>query len=210
MKKVFIASFLIIGVFFIFRAYSLADKSSNEIGTIKQDITILKSDVNALKNFNNKLTIYIGIIIALAVFLGFAGFKSLIKGVSSKMRKEINKAIYRVDPTYMEIKVPNSDFDEEFNRLKRLGFGNIKKYNFLDNSCLTGCVIYKIKDDSELDVLKKFFEDKKPDAYKSGFIVYTHKMTRDEFVTRQPNIVCANHVSTLSNAIYTVARNLII
>lgn len=143
--------------------------------------------------------------------LGFFGitYWGIIRWVKKRFEKEIDKAIYKVDPTYMLIKIPSSSFDHESERLKALGFKNIKTYSYLDDSCLSGCVIYNAGNTSEAEVLKKFIEDKKPDQYKVGYVLYTRGRIDHDLFKNFNNITFANSPLTLINAVYAVARGTI-
>lgn len=129
--------------------------------------------------------------------------------VKKRFEKEIDKAIYKVDPTYLTIKMPSSDFDHESERLKRLGFKNIRTYSCLDDSCLSGCVIYNAHNVSEAEVLKNFIVDKNPDQYKVGYVLYTRDRIDPGLFKDFNNITYANSPLTLINAIYAVARGTI-
>lgn len=188
---------------------SVTYASADSIAQLRMDLTSVEGKITGFykyidfvkKNF--------------AGILGFFGLsiwgsiKLIGLYVKKRFEKEIDKAIYKVDPTYLSIKIPSSDFDHESKRLKKLGFRNITTYTSLDDSCLLGCVIYKADNTSEAEVLKNFIVDKTPDQYKVGYVLYTRDRIDHGLFKDFNNITFANSPITLINAVYAVARGTI-
>ena len=182
---------------------------NDSITKLRTDLTSVESKVTeiykCLNFFKKHLT-------GILVFFGLSiwgTIKLIGLYVKKRLEREIDKAIYKVDPTYLSIKIPSSDFEHESERLKRLGFRNITTYSSLDDSCLSGCVIYKADSSSEAEVLKTFILDKKVDQYKVGYVLYTRSRIDHELFKEFNNITFANSPLTLVNAVYSVARGTI-
>jgi len=211
MKKCSICCVFLIGYLFAFCFIEIciADNIKGDIAQLKTDITKIKEEINDnTRDIHNFKQIYKWVKIGLGI-LGISSIiyiVSILSYINKKVKKTIDKAIYKVDPTYLEVKIPNKNFTDEKNRLKQLGFKNLKEYSYLDSSCVSGCVIYMIDKEEQIDALKKFLEDKKPDKYNVGYVIYTKKQITHELIEEYNNITFANTLLTLVNAVYTVAR----
>ncbi len=210
MKKKYVVSLVIIAAgFFMMSNLSETYANADSIAKLRTDLTSVEGKVTELYkyiDFTKRNIIWILGFFSLSIW-GAIKFIGLY--VKKRFEKEIDKAIYKVDPTYLPIKMPSSDFDHESERLKKLGFKNIKTYSCLDDSCLSGCVIYNANNISEAEVLKNFIVDKKPDQYKAGYVLYTRDRIDPSLFKDFNNITYANSPLTLINAVYAVARGTI-
>ena len=209
MGKKCAVALVIIAIGFFISYFFVAYANADSVAQLRTDLKSVEGKVTEIYRYVDFVRKNIAWILG-ALGLSIWGTIKLI-GVYVKKRfeKEIDKAIYKVDPTYMSIKVPSSDFDHEAERLKRLGFKNVTTYSFLDNSCLSGCVIYNVNSTSEAEVLKNFIVDKKPDQYKVGYVLYTRDRIDHSLFKDFNNITYANSPLTLINAVYAVARGTI-
>jgi hypothetical protein len=196
-----------VGVFMLYFFVTYAN--ANSVAQLRTDLKAIEGKVTEIYKYVDFVRKNIAWILG-ALGISIWGVIKLI-GLYVKKRfgKEIDKAIYKVDPTYMSIKAPASDFDHESERLKKLGFKNVTTYSFLDNSCLSGCVIYSAHNVSEAEVLKNFIVDKNPDQYKVGYVLYTRDRIDPSLFKDFNNITYANSPLTLINAVYAVARGTI-
>lgn len=210
MKKKYVVSLVIIAAgFFMISNFSETYANADSIAKLRTDLTSVEGKVTELYkyiDFVKRNIIWILGFFSLSIW-GTIKFIGLY--VKKRFEKEIDKAIYKVDPTYLQIKMPSSDFDHESERLKKLGFKNIKTYSCLDDSCLSGCVVYNAHNTSEAEVLKNFIVDKKPDQYKVGYVLYTRDRIDPGLFKDFNNITYANSPLTLINAVYAVARGTI-
>lgn len=208
-KKYVIMLIAIVIGFFIISNFPVTCANADSVAQLRTDLRSIENkvtEIHAYIDFVKKHILWILGVFGLSVW---GAIKLIGLNVKKRFEKEIDKAIYKVDPTYLSIKVPSSDFDHESERLKRLGFRNITTYPSLDDSCLSGCVIYKADNTSKAEVLKTFIQDKKVDQYKVGYVLYTRSRIDHELFKEFNNITFANSPLTLINAVYAVARGTI-
>ncbi len=209
MKKRCAIILIVMAGFFVLSNLPVTYADNDSITKLRTDLTSVESKVREIYkclNFFKKHFTEILVFFGLSIW----GMIKLIGlYVKKRLKREIDKAIYKVDPTYLSIKIPSSDFDHESERLKKLGFRNITTYSSLDDSCLSDCVIYKADSSSDAVVLKTFILDKKVDQYKVGYVLYTRSRIDHELFKEFNNITFANSPLTLVNAVYSVARGTI-
>jgi len=188
---------------------SLANAAKDTIPSLATKLESVETEVHLnskeIRNFKKIYKIVIGTI----GFVGFATLWGFSAYVRRKVKKIVDKAIYKVDPTYLEVKVPRDNFTYEARKLTWLGFKNFKTYPWLDNSCLAGCVIYKADNDHDAITLQKFIKDKKPDEHKVGYVLYTRARIDHSLFEEFNNVTFANSPLTLINAVYAVARGIV-
>lgn len=148
--------------------------------------------------------------------------------VKSETKKQLNKAMYKVDPTRFPIHVPQNGFESEKLRLKRLGFKNLRPYMGLGSSQLDGIVIFvarldsveetdseKLKDikrtSADIVNLGGFIRDNNADPSKLAFVIYTKEQIplyvfQSEIPASFDTIVYANSSVTIAMHIYSLAR----
>ena len=208
-KKYAVVLVIIAAGFFIISNFPVTYANADSIVQLRTDLTFVEGKVAEISKCINLVKKYLaGILVFFGVSI-WGAIKLIGLYVKKRFEKEIDKAIYRVDPTYLSIKIPSSDFDQESERLKKLGFRNITTYTCLDDSCLSGCVIYKVGNTSEAEVLKDFIVYKTPDQYKVGYVLYTRDRIDHGLFRDFNNITFANSPLTLINAVYAVARGTI-
>lgn len=183
--------------------------SADSIAQLRTDLTSVEGKITEFYNYIDFVKRNFAWILGFFGLSIWSSIKLIGLYVKKRFEKEIDKAIYKVDPTYLSIKIPSSDFDHESERLKKLGFRNITTYTCLDDSCLSGCVIYKVDNTSGAEVLKNFIVDKTPDQYKVGYVLYTRDRIDHGLFKDFNNITFANSPLTLINAVYAVARGTI-
>lgn len=208
-KKYAVVFVIIVAGFFIISNFPETYASADSIAKLRTDLTSVEGKVVEFYKYIDFVKKYFG---GLLGFLGltiFGVIKFIGFYVKKRFEKEIDKAIYKVDPTYLPIKIPASDFDHESERLNKLGFKNIKTYSCLDDSCLSGCIIYSAHDTSDAELLKNFLADKNPDQCKVGYVLYTRSRIDHDLFKAFNNITFANSPLTLVNAVYAVARGTI-
>lgn len=200
---------IIVASFFIISNFPVTYASDDNIAQLRTDLTSVEGKVSELSKYINFVKKYFA---GILVFFGLSiwgTIKLIGLYVKKRFEKEIDKAIYKVDPTYLPIKIPSSDFDHESERLNKLGFKDIKTYSYLDDSCLSGCIIYSANSTSDAELLKNFLADKNPDQYKVGYVLYTRSRIDHDLFKAFNNITFANSPLTLVNAVYAVARGTI-
>lgn len=208
-KKYVIVLVIIAAGFFITSNFPVTYANADNITQLRTDLTSVEGKVTELYKYIDFVKEYFAWILGFFGLSIWGAIKLIGMYVKKRFEKEIDKAIYKVDPTYLPIKIPSSDFDHESERLKKLGFKNIKTYSCLDDSCLSGCVIYNVNNTSEADILKNFIVDKNPDQYKVGYVLYTRDRVDHGLFKDFNNITYANSPLTLINAVYAVARGTI-
>jgi len=209
MKKSFVSIVFLSIFILIFFLTSFSSNAKEEYTQLKTKIDSLQTQVNDnTKDINNfKSKIHNIIFYAILANLSFWGI--IIWTAGKTIKKITEKAIYKVDPTYLEVKIPSENFDNEAKRLKVLGFKNLKEYSILDDSCLSGCIICSVNNENQAATLKNFLEDKKPNEFKVGYVIYTRLRIEPIIFEKFDNITFANSPLTLVNAVYAVARGTI-
>lgn len=76
--------------------------------------------------------------------------------IRERIEREVDFAVYKLDPRRWPINIPRNGFDTEHERLLKLKYGNLRSINGLDASCKEGITVYKANSDEDLDKLKKF------------------------------------------------------
>lgn len=163
---------------------------------------------NILEQQNMLYRDRIFMVLGLISLIGIGAFVSLYKHTKQKMQKELDKAIYAVDPAYIPLRVPRVNFDVELRRLKWFGFQNISPYAFLDKTCTSGCIVVRIGNDEEAKKLVEFIEREKPDEKNVVYVVYTSHRLDLALFDGHPNITMANMPLTIGQSILVAARGL--
>ena len=175
------------------------ESSSNKFN---KDINELRDDIKSVKLFNEAALVFLLLIVG-------GSFWSIWKKSKNQMDKIIEKRIYAVDPLHVLLRIPESDFEVEHERLKWLGFHNIKTYVGLDRSCLTGCVVVKVTNKEKLKQLHNFLKDYKDKTQNTAFVIYTpgFRIPNESTIIEEfPNTILANMPMTIGQAVFTVAR----
>jgi len=149
-----------------------------------------------------------------AAVLAILGVPATVWGVSKyareKIKKQIDQAIYGVDPVNVTIRVPQSDFDHEKQHLERLGFYKIHPYQVLDNTCLEGCVVVVVRSEQDITDFRAFVREYSPNPKKVAYLLYTTKLrVPEDIVDDFSNITFSNTILTLGTNLFTIARSLI-
>ncbi len=208
-KKCAIVLVIIAAGFFVISNFSVTYANADSVVQLRADLTSVDGKIIEIYKYIDFVKKYFTWILGIFGISIWGVIKLIGLYVKKRFEKEIDKAIYKVDPTYLSIKIPAADFNHESERLKKLGFRNIATYSSLDDSCVSGCVIYKADNTSEAEVLKKFIVDKSPDQYKVGYVLYTRGRIDQDLFKEFNNITFANSPLTLVNAVYAVARGTI-
>jgi len=208
-KKYNIVLVIILASFFTISNFTETYAYADSVAKLRTDLTSVENKVADFYKYIDFVKKYYVLIFGFFGLTIFSVIKYIGYHVKKRFKKEIDKAIYKVDPTYLPIKIPASDFDHESERLNKLGFKDIKTYSCLDDSCLSGCIIYSANSTSDAELLKNFLADKNPDQYKVGYVLYTRSRIDHDLFKAFNNITFANSPLTLVNAVYAVARGTI-
>jgi len=119
----------------------------------------------------------------------------------------IDEAIYKVNPLYTIVHVPQSDFDREKQYLEQLGFRKLRPYQAVDKR-LDGCVVVILKDDHDIDEFRRFLREDSPDPKGVAYLLYTKQRVPEDIVDDFPNITFSNTILTLGTNLFTMARGL--
>jgi len=134
---------------------------------------------------------------------------STVRWAKGRMRQELDKAIYGVDPTHRAVHVPAEGFGSETGRLEWLGFRRILTYDELDSRCLSGLVVVRITEEGDVDRFREFLRTSSPERDKVGFVLYARTfMVPPEIIDDFENLTFANSAATLGNALFVLARGL--
>lgn len=132
----------------------------------------------------------------------------VLKHSRKTIKKRIDQAIYRLDPTNATLRVPDRDFDLEENHLRGLGFYDIRPYWTLGSSCVEDCVIVPIEDEEDIVGFRAFLKHHSPDPAMVGYVLYTKQRIPPDIVDDFPNITFSNSIVTLGTNVFTIARSL--
>ena len=137
--------------------------------------------------------------------------------VDTTIRKQLNTAIYRVDPLYFPVHIPGERFETERKRLEYLGFAALRPYTSLSDRLRQGIVVYQPDAENpvpDLETLIAFMQDERQpaDPEKVGFVIYHTRIPPDTvkklFDAFPGSVTIANNAVTVASAIYAVARGL--
>ncbi|HUT61312.1 MAG TPA: hypothetical protein VNA25_25975 [Phycisphaerae bacterium] len=187
------------------RSSLAAAKQQHEFDT---DFSIreLKLEVSDLKRRIELIYFVMG-------FVGLAGVIAawrIVQWAKARTRQAIEKAIYAVDPTCRAVLIPGEGFEDERQRLSALGFDDLKPYDSIEATSLTGLLVCPVENDSQVEGLARILEKRKPDPKRLGCVLYTTRHIQQEAVERLqeicPNVTFANSAATLANALLVVGR----
>jgi hypothetical protein len=170
----------------------------------EKEMELAKSE---LRLKSKEFSIYITIANLLIFVVGISIILAVRRSTINKMTKMMYEKLYSVDPLYMPIKIPESVMDLEYKRLKDLRFRNIKKYNYLDNSCVKDVVIFYCENDENARIAQQFMMDKNlKNKLDVIFIIYKKgKRVEPSIFEEFSNVTYANTPLTLVQALI-VAR----
>jgi hypothetical protein len=125
--------------------------------------------------------------------------------------------IEKSNPRYMRVFVPATDFDNEANHLRTLGFSDLKAYETLSEireKELSGIVIVKSTDIERILSLKQFIAERKADLNRVAFIVYLPSFVKEANETINAisqeftSISMANTIVRVASDIHTLATGI--
>ncbi len=162
------------------------------------------------KSVNSYLQIG-AVVVVILTFLGYGVIRGFINRSIAKFDKEIEDAIYRIDPRDMPIKLPATGMDKQFERLQRLEFRNLSKYKWLDESCTRNAIVYLATGDKQAEELKKFIVNKNlTESEDLVFVVYTKGARITSSILGEiDNVTFANSHLTLVQALFVAARGMV-
>lgn len=143
--------------------------------------------------------------------LGIGGFVYVRRELNTMIRRRLENEIYRLDPTFLPIWIPDQNFDQEYKRLHLSGFRNITKYSVLGKQLLNGVVILPVHKTEDETLFMDFVETYQPNPLRTAFVLYSRaKVHRIEETTllRYNNTTVATNPTALSRAILDVGRGL--
>lgn len=223
---------LILSFLICYSTLQASEADSLKLKLLKHEITAeikqeLDTEINELKA-NVKETVELakenmgveakkyGVSLILVNFIIFGAGISLIlvvrKNAQKKLTKLIDNALYKVDPTYLPIKIPSVKMKFEYDRLKALKFRNIKTYQTFDDNCLTGAVVVFCENDDDARIAQKFILDKNlKDTIEVVFIIYKKGPRVEPAIFSDfANVTYANTPLTLIQALFVAGRGMII
>lgn len=149
------------------------------------------------------------IIAILATVFGISSPFVVYRYLSQKFQKQLDRAVYKSDPTYYPIFIPGNNFSREEKRLRQLGFRNLRPYVSLTSAQLQGIVIYSAKDLHDVEVLSAFVKDNSADAKKVAFVIYAQYIPGGvEAMGEFDGFSFANHPVTIASQVYALVRGM--
>jgi len=150
--------------------------------------------------------------------------KSTKKQVEDETRKKLDQAFYNADPLYFPLYVPDQDFAIETERLKKLGFKDVRGYKGLREGILDGVIVVRIpgenfKDNKEdvahadaaIGSLEDFIKSYKADKKSTAFVLYITGgllQSASKLAALYGNVVIANMPVTIAEHVYALVRGL--
>jgi len=190
------------------------DAMGIQIAILESEVSLYKqaAEIQSIKDFAPTFVI---LLMVAAIGIAFAVISPLImlRWAKDKIEKSLDAAIYRANPTFFPIYIPNQDFENETRLLKKLGFRKLKAYNppILDVKP-NSIVIYPAKSIDDIDALIDFMSEKQltRESSQFAFIVYTKGRIEDgdKIYQAYDLITYANSPVTIVTHIYALARGL--
>lgn len=168
----------------------------------------LKLDIRSVEQDVRQVTWIMHVMGVAGVVAGIVAVVGLTRWARARMQESLDKAIYGSDATYRTVRVPSEGFDRETERLEWLGFKRILPYRALNDRCLSGLVIYKVNEQADVELLRQFLEERKPDRDQVGYVLYTPRRIETDIADHFENITFANSPVTLGHALFVMARGL--
>lgn len=199
--------------------YEMKEMVRQEIEKEKQnlqrqmDVEVKKLEL-AEKEIRSSMNDYLkvgGFIIVLLTILGAGSFWWLYNQLMKKLRATLDEAFYRIDPRYMEIKIPASQMPKQMENLKKLDFKNLKTYERLDDTCTREAVIFMATNDDQAQVLKQFISGQNLEEREDVvFILFTKgERINPQIFAGYNNVTFANNHLTLVQALFVAARGMV-
>lgn len=195
------------------------DELSNELKNTRREMNIAKEELSIqvqrqlldtlepYRNFGLLLTF----IFLLITASGIGGYLVVWRTSNKKVREILEKELYKLDPTFLPVFLPESDFEAEIERIIVTGLKNIERYNILSKRLLNGVVIVQVENDNEQKMFSMFIEEYKPDPSVVAFILYSRGKKysiSEEVLLKHNNTTVATNPTALSRAILDVGRGL--
>ncbi len=179
----------------------------------QQKDIIAKMDLNA-ESITQKYNFlaWLGGLLGIGLIGGlFTTITFLKKYINNKVEKEIDFAVYKLDPRRWPIQIPKENFDKEKERLEKLKYIDLNQYIGLDVNLGKGITIYRVFNEDDLKKLKKVMDDQMIDPIKSCIVVYYTGQQRLDTKILEPydNYVLSNMPGTLSSQIFAASRNIV-
>jgi len=150
----------------------------------------------------------IGILVAALGVGTLAGMVATKQWAANQVREQIRDAMYRVDPTYLDVKLPR-ELAEMKPRLEGLGFKKVSVYEVPSAAeCLGGCVVVHVAGADDLETFKTFLRDESPDPSKVGYVLYTEKHIPGLSLDFD-RLSLSNMPTTIAPQIFATARDLL-
>lgn len=174
---------------------------------------------------DQKLIMLGGVAFLISLAAGVLGIKSyndLDKVVQEKVGKEIDKALYQLDPTNLSIFVPELDISKDkkemekvWDRLDLTGLKNLNWYRGFESGrvkrLFNGVTIVLVKSKEDEAKLTAFLQrhKKQLDPRRAAFILYAKGyQVSEETLGVYANLVTANMPVTVANMVLVVGRGL--
>jgi len=184
---------------------------STQVAYFETEVSLNKEavKVQAQKDF---MPYFIAALVAGAVgaYFGITSPREAERRLKEKIEEQLDKAVFRVDPTLFPIYMPRSGHDPEITRLRRLGFEEIRPYSDLEDVKPGSIVVYPAKDLDDIDTLASVIQARgwKPDQF--AFIIYTPGRIEggEKIYKTFDNITFANNTITIATHLYALARGM--
>ncbi len=166
----------------------------------------------AEQRFDSNLNHYLIIFGAVLLLVTGAQFL-LIRSVPYRFKKQLDHAIYKVNPQNIPVKLPSAGMEKEVDYLDRLSFlNNVKYYHHLNDDCDKDIVIFPATNDQEATVLKSYIDQRElKDSERAIYIVYTRGAHISHAIfSGYGNVTFANNRMTLFQALFVAARGIIV
>lgn len=175
---------------------------------LEKKLEFNKNEINQKYNFLTWLVQIVSGLLGLSIIGAVIYIKNYI---NKKIEREIDFAVYKLDPRRWPIQIPDKNFDTERKRLENLKFINLTTYIGLDVNLKEGITIFRAMNDDDLKRLKTVLDDQKVDPLKSFIVIYyTGKEKLDiRYLAPYENYVLSNMPGTLSNQIFIASRNIV-
>lgn len=201
-----------------------------DTGELTARVENLENDQNfnlkALEwKLDQKLIIIGGVAFFISLAAGVVGIKSyndLDKVVQEKVGREVDKALYQLDPTNLSIFVPELDnpqnkheMEKVWDRLDLTGLNNLNWYRGFESGrvkrLFNGVTIVLVQSKEDEGKLVAFLKrhKKQLDPRRAAFILYAKGyQVSSETLEAYENLVTANMPVTVANMVLVVGRGL--
>jgi hypothetical protein len=196
--------------------------SELEATVIPMDLNLQRAELKAERDLL-PFTQIAGLLGLIGLGVGISTPLLLRKWIHERAKKELDAAIYRVNPVFIPVYWTDATLAIK-EKLEKLGFKDLRAYksfgdflgpppqNELLDALQHPCIVLHYattKDD--VDVLQKFIESAKPDVEQVAFIIFapTQIPGGNQIQSLYPTITFGNGPTTVATHVFSFARVLI-